>query len=650
MTQQGSTPVNANATSRNSDEYSVLRRIVEGTAPETGQLFFAALVRSLASAMNTHGAWVTEYLPEQRTLRALSFWMGNGFIPEFDMFIDGTPCERVVDDLTLVHYPDNLIALYPRDNQLQEIGAVSYMGVPLLGANMEVMGHLAVLDTKPMPADSRLDAVLRIFAARAAAELQRLRAESAVRDREARLSRIVHAAMDAIIELDAQNRIVLVNPAGEFVFGASAQELSGKSFDGLLEPAEATRLREITERLDSRPEGKQHVWIAGGLRARRVNGETFTAEATVSRLGSGPHSHHMLILRNVNDRLEAERKIQSLTVETEYLREEIRELRNHGDILAQSPAMQRVLNDVHEVGATDATVLILGETGTGKDLIARAIHSASTRRNGPMVRVNCAAVPAMLMESEFFGHEKGAFTGATAKREGRFALAHGGTIFLDEVGELPLDLQAKLLRVLQDGEFEPVGSSRTQKVDVRVIAATNRDLEEAAQEGSFREDLYYRLNVFPIEVPPLRARGDDIVLLATAFAERFARRMGKTIAPLTPQCAARLKAYAWPGNVRELQNIIERAVITAREGRLNLDRCLPDSTLLPEPITVSQITGDTPILNAEDLRALERANIERALEASGGKISGADGAAKRLGMNASTLTSRMKVLGIDRKR
>jgi transcriptional regulator with GAF, ATPase, and Fis domain len=306
------------------------------------------------------------------------------------------------------------------------------------------------------------------------------------------------------------------------------------------------------------------------------------------------------------------------------------------------------MEDVAQVAGTDATVLILGETGTGKELIARAIHGAGRRKDKPLIRVNCAAIPSMLMESEFFGHEKGAFTGATARREGRFALADGGTIFLDEVGELSLDLQAKLLRVLQDGEFEPVGSSKTRRVDVRVLAATNRDLDEAVRQGDFREDLFYRLNVFPIRVPPLRERGEDVALLATAFLQRYCRQMVRALEPLTPQCIERLKAYNWPGNVRELQNIIERAVITARDGRLNLDRGLPRlEPALPATDPDAGVRG-ARVLTTDELRELERANLVRALERASWKISGSEGAAQLLGMNPSTLASRMKALGISR--
>ncbi|HJR76885.1 MAG TPA: sigma 54-interacting transcriptional regulator, partial [Nitrospiraceae bacterium] len=278
----------------------------------------------------------------------------------------------------------------------------------------------------------------------------------------------------------------------------------------------------------------------------------------------------------------------------------------------------------------------------------RAIHRAGRRSDRPLVTVNCAAIPASLIESEFFGHEAGAFTGATKKRDGRFALADKGTIFLDEIGELPIDLQGKLLRVLQQGEFEPVGSSHTKKVDVRVLAATNRDLLKATQQGTFRQDLYYRLNVFPITLPPLRERGEDVVRLASAFAQRFARRMGRTIAPLTPDCVRRLQAYPWPGNVRELQNVIERAVITASDGCLNLTRALPEAMPSDSGHSTDQPTEASAIRTAKELEEFERTNILRALQSSDWKVSGERGAARLLGMNASTLSSRMKALGISK--
>jgi transcriptional regulator with GAF, ATPase, and Fis domain len=311
--------------------------------------------------------------------------------------------------------------------------------------------------------------------------------------------------------------------------------------------------------------------------------------------------------------------------------------------------MKELFESLKRVAVTDATVLIFGETGTGKELIARSIHQAGSRKEKPLVRVNCAAIPGSLMESEFFGHERGAFTGATTRREGRFALADGGTIFLDEVGELPLDLQAKLLRVLQEGEFEPLGSARTRKVNVRVIAATNRDLEGMVREGKFREDLYYRLNVFPLRVPPLRERSNDIALLARAFAERLAYRMGQRLDPLNPDDFRRLQEYSWPGNVRELQNVIERAIILSTGPRLELVRAMPAGSAPAPPSANAGEPEDARILSARELESLERANIERALAACDGKISGENGAASRLGLPPSTLNSRMKSLGIQRQ-
>jgi PAS domain S-box-containing protein len=627
-----------------------LRTILEGTATETGERFFAALVENLARALNTHGAWVTEYIEEQRRLKALAFWMGGQWIHGWEMNIDGTPCAEVIYQRCLIHFPDNLLGLFPDDADVKAIGAVSYMGMPLLDLDGKVLGHLAVLDLRPMPKEPRAEALFQIFAARAAAELRRLRVEAAVREREEKLGRLVNSAMDAIIELNRNLNVTRVNAAAEKVFACSSHEIVGQLFTRFLSSDSRERLANLIIDLDLRPEGERYAWIPGGLNAKSAVGEAFPAEATLSRFDMGREPFYTLILRNVNARLQAQQKIRSLTVETEYLREEIKELQNLDEIVGQSEPVARVLRDVEEVAGTDATVLILGETGTGKELIARAIHKNSRRREKPLIRVNCATMPATLIESELFGHEQGAFTGATKKREGRFALAHGGTIFLDEIGELPVDLQVKLLRVLQEGEFEPVGSSRTQKVDARVLAATNRDLKQAVREGKFREDLYYRLNVFPIELPPLRERGDDIGLLAANFTGKFAQRMGRSIDSLSEDCIRRLQAYSWPGNVRELQNVIERAVITSRDGRLNLDRALPESGKVTATEAVSTEDTANRVRTAKEFEELERANVIAALEATSWRVSGNGGAAQLLGMKPTTLSSRMKALGIERKR
>jgi PAS domain S-box-containing protein len=628
------------------DENAALEAIVAGTASETGEQFFQALVKNLAEALGTAGAWVTEYFPGSRTLRPHAFWLRGGYIEGYEKPIDGTPCEVVVDGRRLVHLPNNVLDLYPEDEDFLSVGAVSYLGVPLLDSEGGVLGHLAVLHTEPLPPKPRALAIFRIFAARAAAELRRLRAEKERRDREEQLRRLVDGAMDAIIELDADFRVTLVNRAAEQVFQISTDRLLGVPAARLFSEASFTKLVKRSAELASPESGRTSTWITDGLEGRRHDGAVFSAEATLSRYRARGQAFQTLVLRDVNERLEAERRIHSLSAEAEYLRAELREPKL-GGVLGRSPAMRRVLDDVLRVAETDSTVLLLGETGTGKSLVARELQARSLRSKRPFVRVNCAAIPAALLESEFFGHVKGAFTGATQKRDGRFLLADGGTLFLDEIGDLPADLQVKLLHVLQEGEFEPVGSSVTKKVDVRVIAATSRNLKESMARGSFREDLYYRLNVFPIELPPLRARGDDVIELAEAFVSHFGKRVGRPLERLSEACRARLLRYTWPGNVRELENVIERAVILGRDGRIDVERALPEDqagTLTRDVEPGS--TASERILTSDELRELERSNIERALALSGHQVSGETGAAKRLGMNASTLSSRIKALGI----
>src|SRR6266851_1328311 len=338
----------------------------------------------------------------------------------------------------------------------------------------------------------------------------------------------------------------------------------------------------------------------------------------------------------------------TLERESVYLREEIHREHNFDEIVGSSAPLRALLRQVEQVAPTDSTVLITGETGTGKELIARAIHSRSPRRERPLVKVNCSAISAGLVESELFGHVKGAFTGAIDRRVGRFELAHHGTIFLDEVGDLPLETQVKLLRVLQEREFEPVGSSRTQSVDVRIIAATNRDLLEAVRGGHFRSDLFYRLNVFPLQVPALRERREDIRLLAMFFLTQFAHKLSKPVAAVTEQTLERLTAYAWPGNIRELQNVIERAVILIRGRTLELDR-----DLLPreaeaggaESAATSVPKRETsPALLLQSLEEVERSHILTALERTNWVIEGPKGAAAILKLHPNTLRSRLERL------
>ena len=340
----------------------------------------------------------------------------------------------------------------------------------------------------------------------------------------------------------------------------------------------------------------------------------------------------------LEQQLDIRRKLER---ENAYLREE--ETRAIGEIIGRSPPMRQVSEQVAVVAPTNATVLILGESGTGQELVAREIHKASPRRDGPMVRVNCAAVPRDLFESEFFGHVKGAFTGALRDRVGRFELAHGGTLFLDEVSEIPIELQSKLLRAIQEGEYERVGGNKTLKTDVRLVAATNRNLVEEVRKGKFREDLYYRLNVFPISLAPLRDRKSDIAPLTAHFLERACKEFNKPLGLISGEALASLKAYDWPGNVRELQNVVERSVITARDGPILFELpSVPDTTLTSKRLNDSVVQVRTE----EELREFERANVLATLNKTRWKVYGRGGAAELLGIKPGTLAARMKKLGL----
>jgi PAS domain S-box-containing protein len=626
---------------------AAIRLILEGTAQETGQEFFRALVRRLSEVLGTAGAWVTEFSEKKYSLNALAFWFDTNFVPQFEYELAGTPCEVVIRDRLLYHVVDEIKMLFPDDPYLDPLRAVSYLGMPLFDKNSRVLGHLAVMDTKPMPKEPRTENLFRIFAARAGAELQRIQAESQIRDRETKLSMLINTAMDAILELDEELRIIRVNPSGEKVFRRSGPQMSGLPLTSLLTKPSADKLVRLTKDLRKGQVSENYFWVPGGFQILAVENQNSMTEGSLSRYLLDGKNFFTIILRDIRDQIEAERQIATLTSQKEYLLEELSSFGDSNDLIGNSERWRKVLQQVQQVASSNACVLITGETGTGKDVIARAIHAASRRKDTPLIKVNCAAIPESLIESEFFGHEKGAFTGATGKRIGRFALANGGTMFLDEVGELPFDLQSKLLRVLQEGEFEPVGSSTTQKVDVRIIAATNRNLLEAMQKGKFREDLYYRLHVFPIEMPPLREREEDVILLAQKFADIAAHKMDKNIDPLTPDSKRRLKSYAWPGNIRELQNIMERAVITSQNGQINLEDYLPQTGYTPPEKIVTNELDD--ILNAAQIEDLERQNIIKALDRCDWRISGKNGAAKLLGIPPTTLSSRMKALTIKRQ-
>jgi len=451
-----------------------------------------------------------------------------------------------------------------------------------------------------------------------------------LQESEDRLSRVFASAMDAIVALDATGVIRLWNAAAERVFRLDAAAAVGTPFARLASDGFEAALDDYMRR-----GAAGAVWMPDGLTALRADGRAFPVEATISRAEVGGAPLYTVILRDIDERRQAEAQRQRLEGLTRYL---VDDSLGQNQPIGASPSLASVLKSVEQVAPTDSTVLLTGETGTGKEMIARAIHAKSRRKDAVMVKVNCAAIPAALIESDLFGHEKGAFTGAVARKIGRFELASGGTLFLDEIGELPLELQPKLLRALQEGEIERVGSARPIAIDVRVIAATNRDLDRAAREGRFRPDLFYRVNVFPIHLPPLRERREDIPLLVAHFAKKHAAKLGRRIERVPERLMAALAAYAWPGNVRELEHVVERAVIVSQGTEL---------AATGWPRSPGGAASPSRLATLEEV---ERQHITAVLEATGWRVSGAGGAAEFLGLRPTTLEYRMKKLGIARPR
>jgi formate hydrogenlyase transcriptional activator len=492
-----------------------------------------------------------------------------------------------------------------------------------------------VFDERPMPAEPRRLFIFKIFAARAAVELERLRVEQRLVESERRYRDLYEEAPNAYMALGTDLRLISVNRPATELLGYPAEDLLGSG---------------IMKHFEDTPFGRERAEQAfrGGLGGEEISG----LELEMRRRDGGPlwvnlwmrpmrgddgaiRAVHSIWI-DVTARVLAEAERARLAEQNLYLQQEIKSVHNFEEMVGRSPALAAVLDKVRRVAPTDATVLIYGETGTGKELIARAVHSASRRADKPLIKINCAALPAGLVESELFGHEKGAFTGAIARRTGRFELADGGSIFLDEIGELPGDTQAKLLRVLQEHEFDLVGGS-SKTVDVRVIAATNRDLLKAVREKAFREDLYYRLSVFPIRLPPLRERTEDIPLLAVFLLEKFALRVGRRFEGFAPRALLQLAAYPWPGNVRELENILERAVILSAGPLLDVD---------PEVLEVPSLEAQGTV--AGSLEEIEKSHILHVLGKTRWVIEGSQGAAAILGLHPNTLRSRLKKLGLSR--
>jgi transcriptional regulator with GAF, ATPase, and Fis domain len=682
------------------NELEILNHLAQGTASVVGANFFNSLVQHLASAMKVRYAFIAQCTDSTMTrVRTLSFWLDDRFGENIEFELKGTPCENVIAGNVCV-YPDRLQSLFPEDVGLVDMNAQSYLGIPIRDTWENVLGHIAVIDDKPMTQEPLGINVLQIFASRAGAEIERKRAEDSLRENYTILAkknryetiignvtRLVHQSLkpEEVFENAVEalsNNIEMVNCAGIYLIeGDEAVLKAQRGYPG--------KYLEFTSRI---PRPKGFTWetiikgepnycpdidaveaasVAGRAGVKsflcvpiRSRGEVIGTLDITSFHKNAFDEDELKLLEIVSRQIETavnnarqaaelresqlslqkalaevEELKNRLQIENVYLREEINTENNFEEIVGRSDEIRRVLRSVEQVARTGTTVLIHGETGTGKELVARAIHNLSDRKHRTLVKVNCGAISAGLVESELFGHEKGAFTGALQKRLGRFELADGGTIFLDEVGELPADVQVKLLRVLQEGEFERVGSSETIKVDVRVIAATNRDLEEAVRDKSFRSDLFYRLNIFPIYVPPLRGRKSDVPLLANFFLTKFSKKLGRDFTGFSKGTIDRLLDYSWPGNIRELQNIVERAVVISTPPEIDID----DSVL-----GGSNVSPEYSAEENKSLEDVERSHIVSVLEESGWVIDGKKGAAAVLDINPNTLRSRMKKLGIKK--
>ncbi len=612
------------------DREATLRIIAKGTAREVGVEFFRSLVKNLATALNVEYAYISELKPDGSKFQSKAGWGKGQALPPFDVPAGG-PCETVLKQ-TCVHHPSKLRELYPHVQLIQDIGVESYCGVPVVSSSGTVLGHLAVMDSNPMPDEHLVSWVLDIFASRAAGEIERLRMEAQLKENEGRLQDLFDEAPIAYVNEGLDSKFIRANKTALKTLGITPEQVDGTyGFSFIPNTPEAQR--RLKEAFDSIGKGIDTSGVVLELR-RKDNGKPLWIRWWSRPDPSGTYTRTMFV--DITEQVLMEQEKARLEAQAVYLQEEIKGTHNFEELIGSSASLKKMLKGVERVAPTDSTVLITGETGTGKELIARAIHNLSPRKDRALVKVNCAAIPAGLIESELFGHEKGAFTGALTKKMGRFEVADKGTIFLDEIGELPLDLQSKLLRVLQEGEFERVGGTQTFKVNVRVIAATNRNLEQLSKSGQYRPDLYYRLNVFPIHLPPLREREGDIPLLVQYFVRKFAANLGKKIDRIPERMMTALQRYQWPGNIRELEHVIERAVILSEGSNLE-----PIDWLTPS-------SGKSAATKGMTLEEVERQHIIDVLEQTSWRVSGGKGAAALLGLKPTTLEARMKKLGISR--
>jgi formate hydrogenlyase transcriptional activator len=538
-----------------------------------------------------------------------------------------------------------------------------YAAAPLRTHDGFNLGTLCIIDRKPRdlsPFEAELltklaalvmDQMELRLAAREVAELEQAerrmseelrQANEALGESERRWRDLFDEAPIAYVQERLDTRLIQANRAAMSILGIKPEEVA-ETFGKSLVPETADAQSRLHEVMESFERGNESSAVLE-LR-RKDNGKPVWIQWWSKPASSGKYTRTMFV--DITERVLLEQEQVRLKAQNAYLWDEIRSVHNLGELIGASRAIRHVMQQIQLVAPTGAAVLVTGESGTGKELVARAIHERSPRKGRALITVNCGAIPENLFESEFFGHVRGAFTGALKDKLGRFELADGGTLFLDEISETPLAMQVKLLRVLQEQELERVGDTRRRKIDVRIVAATNRDLKQAVDAGHFRQDLYYRLSVFPIELPPLRERCDDILPLAAHFVTQTARRMNRPAQRLTQAAMDQLTSYTWPGNVRELQNAIERAVILAQGSALQFDWLKGAN---PLPTAAAAPAAPLAVLTNAELKQRERQNLMAALAQTGGKIFGPTGTAALLGMKPTTVISRLKALGLKRNK
>ena len=630
---------------------------------ETGEAFFHSLARSLARALNAGYVLVGALQPGGERIATLAAHGPSGQAPNLEYNLAGTPCARVVEQ-TVCSYPSGVRQLFPEDAMLAEVGAEGYAGSPMRDSSGRCLGLICAITTQPLRNPKLAEALIKLFADRAGIELERKNYEEALAQSEERFRAFVEHANEGVMWCKLEQPLSMDLPEEEqiehfyrYTYVADCNDQAAHIFGfARAEDLIGARLEVISMRSDPAFDERLRAGIRGGWQSSQLERTFQGRQLLMTRSGVIENGMLQSVWTTARDitalkqaeaevlRLNAElrshvRQLSALKAQLEqdnaYLLDEIRSEHNLGEMVGASPKFQELTERIHLVASTSATVLISGETGTGKELVARAIHQLGARRNRPLVKVNCAAISAGLVESELFGHVKGAFTGATERRVGRFEYADGGTLFLDEVTELPLETQGKLLRVLQEQEFEPVGSNRTLQVDVRLLAATNRNLTDLVREGRFRMDLYYRLLVVPVDVPTLRERREDIPLLASNFVHRWSRQFGRKVQRISESMMREMMEYDWPGNIRELENFLARAVVLCPGNTLDMPLLVLDS---------SAPAAD----HSRSLEAAERKHIESVLASTGWVIEGPKGAAGILKINPSTLRSRMRRLGIRR--